>query len=114
MIINVAGVWAVVMTCVAAGPEVEELNAAILQFVSAYMWEHEAFLLKRHEDVPCPWIPEKHDAATAGSILWAQFRHEGSIEDEWFTVFLLSHLTKRFKVCTSPCMCCPAGCPDEL
>lgn len=86
----------------AAGPSLEELKAAIMRFVSPYMWEHEAFVLKRHEDAPCPWIERSQQQdATTGSILWAQFRHEGSIEDEWFTVFLLSYLTDRFKVCTS-------------
>jgi hypothetical protein len=71
----------------------------MLQFVSTYVWEHEALLLKRHEDVPCPWIhSSQQDATAAGNVLWANFRHEGSIDDEWFTAFLLSYLTDRFKV----------------
>jgi hypothetical protein len=88
-----------------AGPSLEELNAAMLQYLSVYMWEYEALILKKHEDFPCPWIQQSPvDDTTASRTLWAQFRHEGSIEDEWFTVFLLSYLTDRFKVCADTTM----------
>ena len=89
-----------VMCFAVAGPSLEEVNAAILRFVSGYMWEHESFLLKRHEDAPCPWLERaqlEQDPPPSG-VLWAQFRHEGSIEDEWFTAFLVTHLTDVFKV----------------
>lgn len=86
------------MCFTAAGPSLEELNAAILRYTSVYMWEHEGFVLKRHEDAPCPWLERAQQDSPMPGVLWAQFRHEGSIEDEWFTVFLVTRLTELFKV----------------
>eukprot|EP00892_Ulva_mutabilis_P010980 jgi/Ulvmu1/8254/UM041_0065.1 len=81
---------------VSSGPNADQVMLSIKKFNDQYIWEQDQLVLHTTQDMPCPW----HGALPAFpdmQIMWSEICHCGSIDDEWFLVFLLSYITDHFK-----------------
>jgi len=71
-----------------------EVNAVAQEVIGDYMWHQETFILRQ----PIKEEIEKFDAAISPNIkfLYGSTQYGDNVEDEWFIVHVLLHLTTRF------------------
>ena len=80
-----------------AGPDPHQIQLSIRKFLDEYIWEQDGFMLYSMRQTPCPWkCPLPNESQM--EYMWSEIHHCGSVEDEWFLVFLLSYITDLFKV----------------
>ncbi|PKI62545.1 hypothetical protein CRG98_017066 [Punica granatum] len=64
-----------------------DILAAVSPFTSSYIWQHEPFSLS---------ISSSSSTAAEPLHLHGKLRYGDNLEDEWFVVFLLFHITRKF------------------
>ncbi|KAK3418977.1 hypothetical protein EUGRSUZ_H04723 [Eucalyptus grandis] len=70
--------------------------SSVSPFTSSYLWQHQPFSLSLSSPPPSPPCPCSPAAAPLPLHLHGRLRYGDNLEDEWFVVFLLFHISREF------------------
>lgn len=104
------------VSAVTAGAHLSDVRVqcmqAVLPYTTGYIWQDGVFSLQSSTDADPPWIQTAGvrkantsvSAASDHHVLWGTTSFGDNVEDEWFIVWLLLHLTRQVSL-LSTCIC---------